>query len=97
MRIACLQLAPELGKPTENILRANTLLEATSPQDLDLLVLPELAFSGHFPIHLPPAPHTNHVQATTTPPSSPSSLTSNPPPPASAPAGPAPPPQHTNA
>ena len=46
MRIGCLQFNPLLGKPTENIARANVILEALSPKNLDLLVLPELAFSG---------------------------------------------------
>ena len=46
MRIACLQLASEIGKPLENTRRADSLLDAASPEDLDLLVLPELAFSG---------------------------------------------------
>ncbi|CAD6563870.1 MAG: Carbon-nitrogen hydrolase [Alectoria sarmentosa] len=47
MRIACLQFDPELGRLPENIARANVLLEAASPQNLDLLVLPELAFTGY--------------------------------------------------
>ncbi len=46
MRIACLQFAPELGKTLENTDRANKILEATSPSNVDLLVLPELAFTG---------------------------------------------------
>ena len=46
MRIACLQFSPELGKTAENVARANVILEAASPQDIDLLVLPELAFTG---------------------------------------------------
>lgn len=46
MRIACLQFNPELGRLPENIARANALLEAASPQNIDLLVLPELAFTG---------------------------------------------------
>ena len=46
MRIACLQFNPELGKHPENITRADALLQAASPQDIDLLVLPELAFTG---------------------------------------------------
>lgn len=47
MRIACLQFSPELGRLPENIARANILLEAASPQNIDLLVLPELAFTGY--------------------------------------------------
>ena len=46
MRIACIQLASELGKIQENIRRADVLLEHLSPGQCDLLVLPELAFSG---------------------------------------------------
>lgn len=46
MRIACLQFNPKLGKLPENIARANALLQAASPRDIDLLVLPELAFTG---------------------------------------------------
>ena len=46
MRIACLQFNAELGKLPENITHADTLLQAASPQDIDLLVLPELAFTG---------------------------------------------------
>ena len=46
MRLALLQFNPELGKRTQNIARTNTLLQAASPQDVDLLVLPELAFTG---------------------------------------------------
>jgi protein N-terminal amidase len=48
MKIACLQFAPELGKPQENIQRADAILRNTRiPTDLDWLVLPELAFSGY--------------------------------------------------
>ena len=46
MRIACLQFNPELGRIPENITRANALLQAASPQDVDILLLPELAFTG---------------------------------------------------
>lgn len=46
MRIACLQFNPELGRLAENVAHANSLLEAASPQNIDLLVLPELAFAG---------------------------------------------------
>ena len=49
MRIACLQFSPKLGKTAENVARANVILEAASPQDIDLLVLPELAFTGDPP------------------------------------------------
>ncbi len=46
MRIACLQFAPQLGKVKENVARADALLSISSPQSLDILVLPELAFTG---------------------------------------------------
>ena len=55
MRIACLQFNPELGRLPENIARANALLQVASPQNIDLLVLPELAFTGRV-LPLPPAP-----------------------------------------
>ncbi|KAH0563475.1 hypothetical protein GP486_001959 [Trichoglossum hirsutum] len=46
MRIACLQLAPSLGEITQNIQRAEAILKNAAPQNLDLLMLPELAFTG---------------------------------------------------
>ncbi|KAL8667625.1 MAG: hypothetical protein Q9202_000480 [Teloschistes flavicans] len=48
MRIATLQFAPQLGRVDENIARADSLLvsSATPLNHLDLLVLPELAFTG---------------------------------------------------
>lgn len=46
MRIACLQLAPELGKVQENIERAETILNDADLEGIDLLILPELAFTG---------------------------------------------------
>ena len=47
MRIGCLQFAPKLGQVEENIRKADFLLEGTSATELDLLVLPEMAFSGN--------------------------------------------------
>ncbi len=48
MRIACLQYAPVLGDVTGNIARADCILdEAEGTTDLDLLMLPELAFTGY--------------------------------------------------
>ncbi|THX90653.1 carbon-nitrogen hydrolase [Aureobasidium pullulans] len=47
MRIGCLQFAPKLGQVEENIRKADSLLEDTSASELDLLVLPEMAFSGY--------------------------------------------------
>lgn len=46
MRICCLQLAPELGKLEQNMQRADDLLQDVARGDLDLLVLPEMAFTG---------------------------------------------------
>ena len=50
MRIACLQFSPQLGKVEENIARANGLLSQASNSipPIDILVLPELAFSGTY-------------------------------------------------
>ena len=86
MRIACLQFNPELGRLPENIARANALLQVASPRNIDLLVLPELAFTGTAsstrpcsscpPIFSPLTPR----KATTTPPSPPYCHTSNRPP-----------------
>ncbi|KAH6684372.1 carbon-nitrogen hydrolase [Halenospora varia] len=47
MRIACLQFAPQVGDVDNNLNRADAVLNKANPQDLDLLVLPELAFSGY--------------------------------------------------
>lgn len=49
MRIACLQFAPDVGDINENLDKADAILNQIDPQDLDLLVLPELAFSGKHP------------------------------------------------
>lgn len=49
MRIGCLQFAPQVADVTNNIHRAEAVLSKADPedlQDLDLLVLPEMAFSG---------------------------------------------------
>ncbi|KAL2211395.1 carbon-nitrogen hydrolase, partial [Sarocladium strictum] len=46
MRIACLQFAPKLGDIDNNLNRADAVLSKANPADLDLLVLPELAFTG---------------------------------------------------
>ena len=60
MRIGCLQFSPVLGDVEGNIARAESLLEeslassssssSASGLDLDLLMLPELAFSGQIPM-----------------------------------------------
>ncbi|QSZ30162.1 hypothetical protein DSL72_004682 [Monilinia vaccinii-corymbosi] len=47
MKIACLQFSPVLGDVDNNLTRADAVLAKASVQDLDLLVLPELAFSGY--------------------------------------------------
>ncbi|KAH7321649.1 carbon-nitrogen hydrolase [Rhexocercosporidium sp. MPI-PUGE-AT-0058] len=47
MRIACLQFAPQVGDVENNLNRADAVLSRANPQDLDLLVLPELAFTGY--------------------------------------------------
>lgn len=48
MRIACLQFAPQVGDISNNLDRADAVLRKADPKDIDLLVLPELAFSGMF-------------------------------------------------
>ncbi|KUJ19961.1 carbon-nitrogen hydrolase [Mollisia scopiformis] len=47
MRIACLQFAPQVGDVDNNLNRADSVLSRANPKNLDLLVLPELAFSGY--------------------------------------------------
>ncbi|KAH8884884.1 carbon-nitrogen hydrolase, partial [Thozetella sp. PMI_491] len=50
MRIACLQFAPKVGDLENNLNRADAVLNRTDPMaldELDLLVLPELAFTGY--------------------------------------------------
>lgn len=49
MKIACLQFAPQVGDVDNNLNRADAVLNKANQaelEDLDLLVLPELAFSG---------------------------------------------------
>jgi predicted amidohydrolase len=48
MRIGCLQFAPQVGDTNNNLNRADAVLHKGNPEGLDLLVLPELAFSGEF-------------------------------------------------
>lgn len=52
MRIGCLQFAPQVGDVNNNLNRADSVLSKANPDDLDLLVLPELAFSGMLQIPL---------------------------------------------
>ncbi|PSK56686.1 Protein N-terminal amidase [Elsinoe australis] len=47
MRIATLQLASRLGERDVNIARADQLLSQKDLSNIDLLVLPEMAFSGY--------------------------------------------------
>ncbi|UKZ47559.1 hypothetical protein TrVGV298_001782, partial [Trichoderma virens] len=47
MRIGCLQFAPQVGDVDNNLNRADAVLSKANPEDLDILVLPELAFSGY--------------------------------------------------
>ncbi|KAI1429604.1 carbon-nitrogen hydrolase [Xylaria sp. FL1777] len=47
MRIGCLQFASQVGDLDENLSRADALLNRANPENLDLLVLPELAFAGY--------------------------------------------------
>jgi predicted amidohydrolase len=53
MRIACLQFSPRLRHVKENIQLAESLLDNVQPNELDLLVLPELAFTGMTAIFSP--------------------------------------------
>lgn len=49
MRIGCLQFAPHVGEVDNNLNRADAVLSKAAPDDLDgldLLVVPEMAFSG---------------------------------------------------
>lgn len=46
MKIACLQFAPQVGDVDNNLNRADSVLSKANPDEIDLLVLPELAFSG---------------------------------------------------
>ncbi|KAK4113816.1 carbon-nitrogen hydrolase [Canariomyces notabilis] len=50
MRIGCLQFAPQVGDVSNNLTRADAVLAKADPKELeglDLLVLPEMAFSGY--------------------------------------------------
>ena len=51
MKIACLQFNSQVGEVDDNLNRADAVLDRIDPDDLDgldLLVLPELAFSGRW-------------------------------------------------
>ena len=47
MRIACLQFGAQVGDVEENIRKADEVLLAASVNNIDLLVLPELALTGN--------------------------------------------------
>ncbi|KAI0377935.1 carbon-nitrogen hydrolase [Hypomontagnella monticulosa] len=47
MKIGLLQFAPQVGDVDNNLNRADAILNKANPEDLDLLVLPEMAFSGY--------------------------------------------------
>ncbi|KAL2068252.1 hypothetical protein VTL71DRAFT_16350 [Oculimacula yallundae] len=49
MRIGCLQFAPQVGDIDNNLNRADCVLSRSTPLDLDLdlLILPEMAFTGY--------------------------------------------------
>ncbi|KAI0552176.1 carbon-nitrogen hydrolase [Xylaria curta] len=47
MRVGCLQFAPQVGDIDDNLNRADAVLNKANPENLDLLVLPELAFTGY--------------------------------------------------
>ena len=47
MRIATLQFSSKLGETSSNIAHANHRLSQSPPNAIDLLVLPELAFTGY--------------------------------------------------
>lgn len=60
MRIGCLQFAPHVGDVDNNLNRADSVLSRAEQDDLDsldLLVVPEMAFSGEYlPSRPSPAP-----------------------------------------
>ncbi|EMC96912.1 hypothetical protein BAUCODRAFT_69012 [Baudoinia panamericana UAMH 10762] len=47
MRIAVLQFAPTLGDVERNMQHASNLVYTSQPESIDMLVLPEMAFSGY--------------------------------------------------
>ncbi|KAK6206188.1 N-terminal amidase [Colletotrichum tabaci] len=47
MRIGCLQFAPQVGDIDNNLNRADSCLNKANTDNLDILVLPELAFTGY--------------------------------------------------
>ena len=71
MRIACLQFSPHVGDIDNNLNRADAVLNKAKPEELealDMLVLPEMAFSGMLGSHMPqmaivPGMHRNQRPA----------------------------------
>lgn len=68
MRIACLQFAPQVADVENNLNKADEVLNQADSDDLDLdlLVLPELAFTGEaaYPVwHLPHDSLSNLLRA----------------------------------
>ncbi|KAG5950904.1 hypothetical protein E4U53_004215 [Claviceps sorghi] len=62
MRIGCLQFAPQVGQVNDNISKADAILDTAHLEHLDLLVLPELAFSGYnFSSLQHISPHLEHI------------------------------------
>lgn len=57
MKIGCLQFASVKGDVNNNLSRADAVLLKANADDLDLLVLPELAFSGTLEFSSPPTGH----------------------------------------
>ncbi|KAI8930245.1 carbon-nitrogen hydrolase [Entophlyctis helioformis] len=47
MKVVCMQFAPVLGSVDANIAKANELLTLLEADNVDILVLPEMAFSGY--------------------------------------------------
>ncbi|KAG0375941.1 Carbon-nitrogen hydrolase [Mortierella sp. AD032] len=47
MKIACLQFEPILGEVKRNLAHATSMVAKLKPEDVDVLVLPEMAFSGY--------------------------------------------------
>ena len=67
MRIGCLQFAPQVGDVDGNLSRADAVLSRVDPDDLDsldLLVVPEMAFSGMPLRHFPTVPRSSVPQGT---------------------------------
>ncbi|KAI7870256.1 carbon-nitrogen hydrolase [Spinellus fusiger] len=47
MKLACCQFKPQWGARKENMTLADSLLDSYKPGDIDVLVLPEMAFTGY--------------------------------------------------